>query len=94
MWSNALVIDILSCVLASLLLASCLLEGTFVTSRSGKLDARFSSLEDSLLVDLENSRLDSVVDGGGPQLLGIGTTLVEINISEREAIRGDRFQLR
>ena len=38
--------------------------------------------------------LDSIVDGGEPQLLGIGTTLEEINISEREAISGDRYQLR
>ena len=36
-----------------------------------------------LLVDLENSMLESIVDGGEPQLLGIGTTLEEINISER-----------
>ena len=43
-----------------------------------------------LLVDLENSMLDSIVDGGVPQLLGIGTTLEEINIS----ISGDRYQLR
>ena len=38
--------------------------------------------------------LDSIVDGGEPQLLGIGTTLEEINISEREATSGDRYQLR
>ena len=36
-----------------------------------------------LLVDLENSMLDSIVDGGVPQLLGIGTTLEEISIPER-----------